>query len=692
MIFNLENKSAEITRNSAVFKCNGKTLLTKNTSSFISYSLDRPFVVEKSQWEFVSEEEKDEVLYLKYRSFPIEAELAFWGGGDTIEAQVTFTNISDEEIADFTGEIIVDLVGTGKNKMTLPNMIYNDNPSAVPDRIVPHIGEKVGGGIIVEEHRLPVTAVNGEWKIDGMSYFMTLFLHPEVVTGDEREYWSLGIVKEEDGESMVALSGPIMFNGLKDVVYGGRNTPMSWLKGYRYVRSDEGITKRFSLSFGETEEGKGFRDIVSLGYNKLKPKTTRLHSYEEMVKYKKNVLDSRYYKDDSCCGYMTFGSANSFGNVSGRPEYFLYGWTGQTIKLAWCECVLAIRNNDEQSLEKGIEIVDFFVKNGQHKDIPGLFYGYYLIEKKEWRGVWKNPQAALASRIEGESVSDLLDVMMLLRENGKDVPDYWEKAVRDACQFFMDSKYQTDDNIYPLGWEVDGTIDNAVKNAAGMPCVLALAKAAKYFGDNSYLEYAKEKYGVYAKLYMDTFDIPFAGATMDAKCEDKEAGLYFFEAAAEIYYQTGEERFKKWAEIAGDWILTFVFFWDTGFAKDTSCAKMNFNTTGWPGVSVQNHHLDVFFPSYEMYIFGKRSGIKKFEEMGQNICAALTYGVCTKEGEWGFTIIGEQGEHYYHTNYFQARNDAIEHIHNWRGGNQIWNPSWITAQVMSSNIHFMLEE
>ena len=78
--------------------------------------------------------------------------------------------------------------------------------------------------------------------------------------------------------------------------------------------------------------------------------------------------------------------------------------------------------------------------------------------------------------------------------------------------------------------------------------------------------------------------------------------------------------------------------------------------------------------------------------MGKNINAALTYGVCTKEGEWGFTVIGEQGEHYYHTNYFQAREDVISHIHSWRGGSQMWNPSWITAQVMSSNMHFMLEE
>lgn len=692
MIFDFGTQTVEIINEEMTFKVSDVVIKKEKVSKLIGYSLTRPFQLEETDWEHVNTEENEEHVSITYKAFPIEAKITFSKSEDALEALVVFTNISDEEIADFAGNISIPMTDNGKNKFTLPNMIYNDNPSAVPGKIVPHIGEEAGGGIIVEEHRLPVTAVNDEWQIDDKFYFMTLFLYPQVVTGDEREYWSLGIVKEEQGESMVALSGPLMFNGYKDVVYGGRNVPMSWLKGYRYIRSGESVSKKFAISFGDTEQGKGFRDIIALGYNKLKPQTTRLHTYKEMVDYKKNVLDSRYYKDDDCCGYMTFGAANSFGNVSGRPEYFLYGWTGQTIKLAWCEMALAFEKGDTESFERAYDIVDFFVKNGQHKDYPGLFYGYYLIEKKEWRGVWKNPEAALASRIEGEGVSDLIDVMTLLRKHNKEVPAEWEKAVKDACAFFMNDKFQTEDKIYPLGWELDGTIKDAVKNAAGMPCVLALAKASEYFDDKSYLDYAKEKYAIYADLHMKTFDIPFARATMDAKCEDKEAGLYFFEAAAEIYRLTGEEQFKTWAEISGDWILTFVFFWETGFAKDTACAKMNFKTTGWPGVSVQNHHLDVFFPSYEMYAFGKNSGNKKFEEMGQNICAALTYGVCTKPGEWGFSVIGEQGEHYYHTNYFQARNDVIRHMHNWRGGNQVWNPSWITAQVMSSNLHFMLEK
>lgn len=692
MIFQYDDRTVDINKDRMIFKVGDEILMEKETASLIGYSLSRPFSIDATDWAFESEEERGGTLKLTYRCMPIRAELTFRAGDYALESKVEFMNVSEEKIADFTGGIFISATGHGKNKMTLPHIIYNDNPSAAPENIVPHIGDVVGEGIIVEEHRLPIPGVNAEWTVNGNHHYMTLFLIPDVKTGDEEEYWSLGIIKEEDGEQMAALSGPLMFNGMKDVVYGGRNTPLSWPKGYRYLRPKESLVKKFCLAWGNTEEGKGFRNLVELGYEILNPHAESQHSAKEMIDYKKNVLDTRFYKDEDCCGYQTFGAENSFGNLSGRPEYFLYGWTGQSIKLAWCDCVLGLTTEETFRLQRGMEVADFFVRNGESA-IPGLYKGYYLIEQKDWRGVWKDPNANLSSRIEGESMTDLLDIMLLLREYNREVPAHWEDAVRRACAFFMDETYQTRDKIYPMSWGIDGRIGSEQKNAAGMPCVLALAKAAQYFDDKSYLNYAIEKYEIYADLHMKTFEIPFARATMDAKCEDKESGLYFFKTAVLLYYITEEERFKRWAEISGDWILTFIFFWETGFQKDSQCFKENFKTTGWPGVSVQNHHLDVFFPAYEMYAFGKNSGIEKFEKMGLNVRNALTYGVCTYEGEWGFQVIGEQGEHYYHTNYFQVYYPSVlRHMSSWRGGMQNWNPSWITAQVMNSNIRFWLEE
>lgn len=688
MIFQIGSNKAVITKEGFELAMGEKVLAHWNFAQILSYSEYRPFKTEEKDWKMADYTESEGKAEVLLKTDEMEALLSF-ENKEYLAMSLTFKNITDRELVDFAGSVILPVTGHGANKITIPHMIYNDNPSANPNKIVPHLGNTPGEGVIAEEHRLPVPAVNAEWEDEGVFYYVTLLSRPAVVSGDDRDYWSLGVLRAEDGDVLTGMTGPLMFNGYKDSVYGGRCTPLSYQKGYRYLQPGESVSKTYYLDWGNTEVGKGFRSIVKMGYDILKPKTKAQHTPAEMIEYKKNVLDSRYYKDGIVCGYETFGAANDFGNMSGRPEYFLYGWTGQTIKLAWCDCVLGLKTKEAFRLERGMEIVDFFVRNGQHKDFKGLFYGYYLVEAKEWRGAWKDANAALASRIEGESLSDLIDIMTLLRENGKEVPKHWEEAVKDACTFLMDERFQTKDGIYPLGWQLDGTIGNDMINASGMPCVMALTKAAEYFDNAEYLDYAKKKYKIYYHLHMETFDVPFARATMDAQCEDKEAGLYFFETAAELYRITGEEIYKEWAAIAADWILTFVFFWETGFAPNTPCKEADFKTTGWPGVSVQNHHLDVFFPSYELYDFGKRSGLKFYEEMGQHISDALTYGVCTKEGEWGFSVIGEQGEHYYHTNYFQARYpSALKHMHRWRGGNNPWNPSWITAQVMSAAIKF----
>lgn len=688
MVFENGARKTVIEKENLQFFYDGQELNSQSVPDMLSYSQYRPFELEKKQWNLISEEEKADSLVQKWKAEDVEASLTFQKIENYLTMKVVFANCGAEELTDFAGSLSLPFTGHGHNKVTIPHMIYNDNPSANPDKIVPHLGDIPGQGLIVEEHRLPIPAVNVEWQQGEDWFYFTLLSKPEVVTGEDKDYWSLGAIKAEDGDAITSLSGPLMFNGYFDSVYGGRGTPLSSQMGYRNLQPGESISRTFFLDWGSCIVGKGFRNMVTMGYEVLKPETVPLHDPEDMVAFKKNVMDTRYYKDGEVCGYKTFGDANDFGNISKRPDYFLYGWTGQAIKLAWSDCVLGLKTEETFRLQRGMEIVDFFVRKGQ-SDRKGLFYGYYVIELDSWRGSWKNPEAALASRIEGESVSDLLDVMRLLKKHGKGVPAHWEQAVRDACTFFMDEKNQTKDGIYPLAWELDGTIKDDMINASGMPCVLALAKAYDYFGEQAYLDYAKAKYEIYYRNHMETFDIPFARATMDAKCEDKEAGLYFFETAAEIYRLTGEETYKEWASIAADWILTFVYFWETGSAPKSLCREEEFRTTGWPGVSVQNHHLDVFFPSYELYDFGKRSDNAFYEKMGEHIRNALTYGVCTEEGEWGFTVIGEQGEHYYQTNYFQARYPSIlEHTGKWRGGNNPWNPSWITAQVLSANVRF----
>jgi len=660
-------------------------------SSLLWYSDCRPWQLSQITWKLQACERTADALKIVYSDGCVETELLVSMEDSYLKIHASFKNQSNQSLRHFTAGLNLPVTesagasGEEPHKITIPHLIYNDNPSAEKDRIVPHIGDVPGQGLVAEEHRMPIPGVNIEWKKGETFRFLTMMSLPEVIRGEDEEYWALGTLRAEDGEQIVATSGPLMFNGLKDVAYIGQNVPLSWMKGYRILEQGACLEKTWYLDWGcLLEEGKGFRSLLHMGYDLLKPVTTPQHTMAQMIEYKKAVLESRYYKNDYCEGYQTFGAANAFGDISGRPEYFLYGWTGQSIKLAWCDCMYGLQTGDETLIQRGTRITDFWVQNGE-SDIPGLYFGYYVIEENSWRGSVQNKDSKLVSRIEGEAASDLADLMILLKQNGREVPSSWENCLKRICSFLMAETHQTSEGFYPFSWYKDGKNSSDESNSAGISCVVALAKAAAYFENPTYLQYACEKCEKYADKHVKTFRTPFAKATLDARCEDKEAGLYFFLAAAMLYDLTREQRFKKYADDAADWILSFVYHWETGFAADTVCYKNNFKTTGWPGVSVQNHHLDVYFPVYELYAYGKLTGNQRFMEMAAHVRDALTYGVCTKPGEWGYTVVGEQAEQYYHTNCFlRPYPRVLYYLNQLRGGMHCWNPSWITAQVMSS--------
>lgn len=682
------DRRAEVTQEDRIrLYAEGQVIYELNPAEMLWYSTVRPWQLSPRNWKRVPDADSGA---LRFQDGSVRASIRFHIRGEELSLTLVFENTGRTPLYAFSGGITLPLEKSDRQKVTVPHMIYNDNPSAAPDRIVPHIGTEPGKGLVVEEHRLPIPAVNVEWKEHGAYPWVTLLSVPRIERGEDEEYWSLGVLKETAGCRILSASGVLMFNGRKDVYYGGRCTPLSYLGGYRVLRPGERLEKQYFIGWGRCEqEGRGFLSLTDMAYRLLAPRAKAQHSTEEMIAYKRAVLDSRYYETETCAGYLTFGSCNSFGNISGRPEYFLYGWTGQAIRLAWCDCMLGLRTKETWRLKRGMGVVDFFLRRAQTAAVPGLFAGYYMIEPDQFRGAWNSAAADLPSRIQGESIADCLEVMLLLSKNGVSVPKEWESTVKDALAFLTDTASQTKEGLYPLAWSLQGEPRGEEVNAAGMPCVLALALAGEYFGEQVWLEAAKERYGRYASYHMDTFEIPFAHATMDARCEDKEAGIYFFTAAAKLYELTGEECFLTWGKLAADWILTFVYHWNTGFRPGTDCAQHGFESVGWPGVSVQNHHLDVFFPTWELYRFGRLCGSERFQQMALNVSHALTWGLATKKGEWGYTVVGEQGEQYYQTNYFQVRYPLIlDYLGKYRGGMQVWNPSWITAQVLSSALKF----
>lgn len=687
------SKDFEIANHCLVLKSQGKEVLTFNLNELLGFSNTLPWEIQNISITEINKKDNKIKISGFDSSGRIKAESLISLEGNKICLYVAFQNISEFIIKNSVMQIGINLENIKDENITIPHNIYNDNPGADPSRTVPHIGDKVGSGIIVEEHRLPIPAVNVEWQEEDKVKYVTLFSIPEPGDYEDDKYWSLGAVRTDTGIRIQSLSGQTMFNGIKDMVYAGKNAPILFERGYKNLLPKQRYEKNYCIDFGcNINKGRGFRNIVKSGYEIYKPRNIPAHSIEKVVYMKSNCLDSRYYCDEHSSGYLTFGAANSFGNKSRRPDYYLYGWTGQALKLAWCDIKLGLRNNEENRINKAINTVDFYVTNGESSIIDGMRYGYYLVNEKRWTGSGWDDFQHFSSRIQGEAVCDLLDIMLLLRKEGINIPKTWEEAIKRACIFIMDKVHQTDKGLYPLLWDINGIPMQQDINSSGISCVIALAKAFKFFNDKKYLDYAEQKLKLYYNYQMATFQYPFSRATMDARCEDKEAGMFFFLASFEMFKITKQEMYKEWTSVSADWILTFVYFWETGFKKGSYYDEKGFKTTGWPGVSVQNHHLDVFFPCYEVYHFGKLSENYFYEYMGKLVFKAFSHGICTEKGEWGFDVIGEQTEQFYQTNFFMSTYpELLSWVIEWRKGIRIWNPSWIIAQVLGSGIHFLEE-
>ena len=122
-------------------------------------------------------------------------------------------------------------------------------------------------------------------------------------------------------------------------------------------------------------------------------------------------------------------------------------------------------------------------------------------------------------------------------------------------------------------------------------CVTALLAAAEVTSDPWLRAQGLELLQRYYAHFARTLERPFSRATLDAACEDKEAGIYFFLAAYRAFVLTGDRVYGEYARLAAEWITTFVYFWDVAFRPGSACAINAFRSTFWPGVSVQNMHL-----------------------------------------------------------------------------------------------------
>ncbi|MBW7460704.1 hypothetical protein K0U00_42230, partial [Paenibacillus sepulcri] len=276
----------------------------------------------------------------------VTVELSF-GLHRVLHLIVNWTNRSGKLLADTAVGIVFELPEREKENITIPHMIYNNNPSSDPRRIVPKLGAEEG--FICEEHRLPIPCVNVEWTEKEESSYISLFSEPSLAYTEEGDgnYGSLGVLRDDGHTAITAMSGVLMFNGGKDIYYVGKSKTEPYSGGYLDFPAEYSLSKHYMLDWGRLPQtGWGFREAVRKGWQLFEPQGASPLTLDEIIRLKTNALDDRWRSSEGAAGYIKFNDSNDFGKVNRHPLHFLYGWTGQCLKLAWCDAKLGFVQGD----------------------------------------------------------------------------------------------------------------------------------------------------------------------------------------------------------------------------------------------------------------------------------------------------------------------------------------------------------
>jgi hypothetical protein len=621
---------------------------------------------------------------------PLAAEVELAAGDGALHADVTWRNPSADPIGDLAVGLALPLPAAPPESVTLPQVLYRGNPSADPGRTVPRLRPAAGGapggadgaacgGLVVEEHRLPVPCVHAEWPGPAGTRFLTMYArtpgagslgalagwgYPHARRGYRPRAPALWGSAVGEHTTLLATSGTLMFDGVPDVAYTHKSTTSARPRGYRELAPGAALTTRHALRWGRpARPGHGFRDMVHHGLRRYAPGGVRPLSLDSIIELKTAALDRRWHED----GHGTAGYVKFTG--SGHVPGFLYGWTGQCLRLAWCDARLGLEHGDERRLERSRRAVDFYLAGSAAGAPPGLRMSFHRLDDGGWTAFERNGRPFISARAFGDTLGDLADIVALLRDHGRAVPGHWTEALDEGLDAVC--RGVPPGGVVPLGWRTDGSAYPGPPGAGGLPCVLALLKAERATGSRRHRRTAVRLLERYHERHADDFATPFGHATLDAACEDKEGGMAFFQCAYELLLLTGEDRYRDWAEATADWLLTWVYQWNPPQPPGSPFDRRGFDVTGWPGVSVQNHHVDVFFPVPELARFGALAGRPEYTELAGMVIHAFGQGICTRPGEWGFDDPGEQAEGFFPT-------DWQEH-----GSSNTWNPSWVTAHVLS---------
>ena len=650
-------------------------------------SLKRPWQAERMAYDMIDVADENGIITVLLENSVMMTMLTVSLAPDgTLSVETEWKNTSGEELKDVMLGISIPIKAADAQRIIIPSVCYDEGLTENGDFKCEYLS---GGGFVAEEHRLPIpfVCVNTPKKTGGNS--LALFSVPSKCTLNEEfdNEWSIGIVKEENDVNMVLLSGGVMVNGQRDFVYGGKNQNIPYERGYFDMPADTEIVKKFFVySWQADKVSEEFDKVLHKSFDLFNPDHEIRTSYNDFLKYKSIALKNRYVESDNFAGYV-----KKLSEVHEDMHYTTMsdGWTIDNIAAAWCDALNSLQLRKHEGIMRARKCVDFYINSSKCKK-RGLRQLYFDNAAMQWR---YSAQDDIISSCElGLMASYLADMIILFRDHCLEIPESWNEAFEDTCDFLCLLRKMTKEGMYPRYWTPDGSVGETDTSALGVTCVSALAKAYMITGEHLYITIAVKalvKYYECMILRNKLFVKKKKKVGEEVLCYDKDAYVYFMNAAFDCFAATQDEKLLKMVSAAAEVLMTYVNFVYYPLKRDSKLNKMAFDMRGLSYASRYDHALNVIFPSYEIKTTGDITGNAMLRKIGDITINAVTQLASSGDGEYGLIAVGEQPEAFYMSNW-SACADRDE----WRGGygelNSLRSLTWSFRQVLKlSNINII---
>lgn len=306
------------------------------------------------------------------------------------------------------------------------------------------------------------------------------------------------------------------------------------------------------------------------------PRLDACKIWEMGMKYAKESL---WAEDGDFQGFAIGMNENS--GEWAQVRHYEIGWCGQNASLANSMLADYLRTGNEDSLRRGLAVLDGWVARGRLPN--GLIHCHYDYV------LFKQGQSEVQDACNlGTAALNLFEAEELLRGYGIERLIY-RKTALGICDFALSA--QSTDGRIGKSWTNDGKPHDP-EGTVGCFLVTPLVKAYEITGNEAYLKGAELGYRYYIKELLDN-GYTTAGA-LDTYCVDKESSIPLLKAGIALFRITENRTYLEWAEHAAWYLASWQWHHKVEYEAGTALGDLRYNTFGGTSVSTQHHHIDPY--------------------------------------------------------------------------------------------------